>query len=662
MAKNIFKKDSSNVFGPRPLGERLHQPADRKYMIEIGEGAKFLQATNERLGRNFNFKISLYLKIFLTIFLGILIGRAAWLQLAKGVEYRQLADGNRLRVKRVEARRGIIYDRNNIPLVRNVANFMLYLIPADLPVTPEDRQAILSRLADLLDSDLSEVTKGLDVIQPRSYEAFQPLFVADNLPYDKAMLIYLESAKMPGVFLDSKNRREYSLNAISLSHILGYTGKINAEEFKKLDGRYSVLDYIGKNGLESFWESDLRGTVGLRQVEVDALGKEKRVISQSKVVDGFNLQLSVDATAQAKLEEFLKEELFKGGFKKASAIVSNPNNGEIISLISWPAYDNNVFARGISSAEYKALLDDPDQPFFNRSVTGEYPSGSTIKIVGVSAALNEGVIDENQTVLSNGGLRVGEWFFPDWKAGGHGLTNARKAIADSVNTYMYYIGGGFQDFQGLGVERLTKYYKLFGLGQETGIDLPNEANGLVPSNEWKLATKNERWYVGDTYHIAIGQGDLIVTPLQVNYYTMFFANGGSFYHPHLVHALSDENNNVIKVVESPVVAPSPVSENAIKVVREGMRQAVTSGSAKRLSTLPVTAGGKTGTAQFSTVKKPHAWFTGFAPYDNPEVAITILIEEGIEGSSSATAVADKFLRWYFGDRLSVTSTATSTPQ
>ncbi|MEK7097236.1 MAG: penicillin-binding transpeptidase domain-containing protein, partial [Patescibacteria group bacterium] len=293
---------------------------------------------------------------------------------------------------------------------------------------------------------------------------------------------------------------------------------------------------------------------------------------------------------------------------------------------------------------------NPDNPLFNRAVSGEYPSGSTIKPVMAAAAFEEGVITEKTSFLSSGGLRIGEWFFPDWKAGGHGVTNVRKAIAESVNTFFYYIGGGFQDFIGLGIERIVKYEKMFGLGSQTGVDLPGEASGFLPSKEWKEKTKNEKWYIGDTYHVAIGQGDLTATPLQIAMFTGFFANNGKIYRPHFVREILDSKDNPAKEIEEDPIRENFISDYNIKVVREGMRQTVTAGSARSLSLLPVEAAGKTGTAQWSSKKDPHAWFTGFAPYDYPQIVFTILIEEGREGSTVAVPIAKEFLEWYFGER------------
>lgn len=634
---NPFVIQSGRYMSARPEG---------RYAKEWEESPSL--AGKSKLGRGFELAKAWKLKIFFAALILVLLGRVFWLQVVKGAYYQNLSDGNRVRIERLEAKRGIIYDRNMRPLVRNTANWLLYFTPADLPSNAADRQALLDKISGILTTPSSqEMADSLSSIKPFSFEAYQPLFVTDQIDYQQAMLLYLVSAELPGVTLVSQNRRAYDLPSLSTSHWLGYTGKVSSQDLEKLGDDYSSIDYVGKTGLEYFWESDLRGQNGRKQIEVDALGKEKRIISQSEPEDGHNLVLSIDGQAQAKLEEIMQSHLAKLGLHRAVGIVLNPNNGEIIALVNLPAFNNNLFANGISQTDYQALAEHPDQPLFFRAISGEYPSGSTIKPIVLSAALQEGIVNEYTSFLSVGGIRIGAWFFPDWKAGGHGVTDAKKAIAESVNTYFYYLGGGFEDFVGLGIDKMVQYFKMFGLGAQTGIDLAGEATGFLPSKDWKLETKHERWYVGDTYHIAIGQGDLLVTPLQVAYYTTFFANGGTLYRPHLVKQILTANDKLITETETAPVKENTIDPAYVQVVRAGMRQAVLDGSARRLQSLPVSSAGKTGTAQWSTQYSPHAWFTGFAPYEEPQIAITILIEEGQGGDVTAVPVAEQFLYWYF---------------
>jgi penicillin-binding protein 2 len=609
------------------------------------------------VGRTFEFSRLNFFIFFLIIFGSLLVGRIAWLQLVRGDYYSARAEGNSVRTQRIEAKRGIIYDRAGLPLVRNAANFILYLVPSDLPRSAEKIDEVLQRAGAIIypvePEKVGVFTAGLKEklsrIKGSLANSIQPIFILDNLSYDQAMLFGLAETEMPGIVLSAKDRREYLAGgALSFSHVLGYTGKVNDNDLERYGQSYLPIDYIGKSGVENSWEKELKGESGARKVEVDVLGHEKKVISEAPAANGKNLLLSLDYDLQKKSEEILIAKLKAARMdNRAVVVIMDPNNGEVLSLISLPAYDNTVFARGIKTEEYAKLANAPDKPLFNRAVSGEYPSGSTVKMVVAAAALQEKIISENTTVLSVGGLRVGQWFFPDWKAGGHGRTGVRRAIAESINTFFYYIGGGFDNFVGLGVERIAKYMRLFGLGMETGIDLPNESAGFVPSKEWKEKVREERWYVGDTYHLAIGQGDLLVTPLQAANWTAVFANRGTLYQPHVVKAILSEDNKKVEPIQPKIIRQEMVDDYNLEVVRQGMRQTVVSGSAQKLKSLPVEAAAKTGTAQWGTNKNPHAWFTVFAPYKNPEIVVTVLVEEGIEGSQISLSVAQDILQYYF---------------
>ncbi len=654
---------------------------DSFYHLDWAEES-FLSGNYEKemLRRTFDFGQVKYFVLFLGVLFLLLLSRSFWLQIVKGNYYYSMAEGNRIRTQTIEPKRGIIYDQNMKPLVRNEANFVLYLVPSELPANAKTRDEYLRQISMILDqknnsgsnratmmkvgdlelipenSSFFDIKKKLEKIKAHSLESYQPLFVADNIDYQSALLLSLKTQDLPGVFITNKIRRNYSissatsseaLSVLSLSHVLGYIGKINDKELAENKNEYSQIDYIGKTGLEYYYEKELKGTAGEKNVEVDALGKEKKIVSQSAPDDGHNLVLSLDLDLQKNVEAAVKDSLQKLGLTRASVVVEDPRNGEILALVSWPSYDNNSFSRGISQEDYAKLINDKNRPLFNRAVSGEFPSGSTIKPVMSAAALEEKIITENTSFLSTGGLHIGQWTFPDWKAGGHGITNVRKAIAESVNTFFYIIGGGYDNFKGLGLELIVKYFRAFGLGEKLGIDLPNEATGFVPTAQWKEDTKNEVWYIGDTYHLSIGQGDLTTTPLQVAAYTAYFANGGKLYQPHLVKEILDKNNKSLEKIAPVVIKENIVSAANTEIVRSGMRQTVVAGSARSLSTLPVEAAGKTGTAQWSSVRKPQAWFTGFAPYQNPEIAITVLVEEGAEGSTAATPIAKEILNYYF---------------
>lgn len=634
----------------------------------------FLMGKDDKETLRSTFDLQKLSSVFLILILAFsLLGlRLFWLQIIKGNNYRALAEGNRIRVESIDPKRGIIYSSNMTPLVQNEANFVLYLTPIDLPRDTLVRDELLRNLATILSglpqkasqnkvnsgaeliSDspyFFEIKQKLDKIKYGSLESYRPLFIMDNIDYDSAMMLYLESQKMPGVSLSIKMRRKYlssEENLSSLSHLIGYTGKISEKELEIFGDEYSQIDYLGKTGLESFYENELKGLKGKKYIEVDALGREKKVVSQSLAEDGHSLLLSLDLALQKKIEELVKKHLANNpGMKRVSVVALNPQNGEVLSLFSWPSFDNNNFSRGISQSEYSQLINDPHRPLFNRAVSGNFPSGSTLKPVIAAAALQENIIDERTSINSSGGIRVGAWFFPDWKAGGHGPTNVKKAIAESVNTFFYYIGGGYDKFKGLGIDKIIEYLNYFGLGRQSGLDLPQEASGFIPTPEWKKNNRGESWYIGNTYHVSIGQGDILTSPLQVANFTAYFANGGKLYRPHLVQKILDKDNNILREIEKELISKDFMSEKNVNIVREGMRQTVVSGSARRLSALPVEVAGKTGTAQWSSTKDPHAWFTSFAPYNDPKIALTVLVEEGKEGSRIATSIANDILYWYF---------------
>lgn len=684
----VLRDKTSDPFSIKEGSFKFGQLKDSFYFTDWTEQS-FLSDTGrkEMVSRTFNFAKLKYFYLTILIAIFIVVGRSVWLQIIKNDYYSLLSEGNRLRAETIEPKRGIIYAKDLRPLVRNKANFVLYLRPIDLPKNELVRDDLIRKISLVLDGDKTptnqatlispsastssilalvsdtpsfyKIKESLAKIKMGSLEAYQPLFIADNIDYDKAMLIAIDLPSWPGVFLSSKIKREYLLPAMastslatvltenSLSHILGYTGKINNQELHDLGNDYSLIDYVGKAGLEYSWEKNLKGKAGSKNIEVDALGRQKKIINEIPATDGANLLLSLDLDLQEKAEEITKAYLAKAGLHRASVIIINPSNGEILTMVSLPAYDNNLFAKGISQEDYNKFLNDKNQPLFNRSISGEFPSGSTIKPIFAAGALQEKIIIETTSFLSTGGLSIGEWFFPDWKAGGHGVTDVRKAIAMSVNTFFYYIGGGYKDFKGLGLSGLVKYARLFGLGELTGVDLYGERKGFVPTQAWKEETKHEPWYIGDTYHFAIGQGDVIVTPLQVANYTAAIANGGTLYQPHFVSKILDINNNVVKGVAPQIIRSNFIDSKNIQIVREGMRQTIIAGSAQSLQSVPVSVAGKTGTAQWSTKKGPHAWFIGFAPYDKPQVAIMVLVEEGVEGSTIAAPIARDILNWYF---------------
>ena len=409
-----------------------------------------------------------------------------------------------------------------------------------------------------------------------------------------------------------------------------------------------MTDYIGKTGVEYGYEKNLRGVNGKQEVEVDSAGNIQKDFGITEPVPGSDLVLGIDADLQKKLQDSLQAKLDETGTKTAAAVAIDPRNGEILAMVNLPSYDNNLFAKGISADDYQKLMSDPDKPMFNRSISGEYPPGSTFKPLVAAAALQEGTITPSTTLDCPAAINIGSYSFPDWKT--HGLTDVRKAIAESVDIFFYAVGGGWNNITALGIDKIHEYADKFGLGRKLGIDIPGEASGLIPTQQWKQDKIGERWYLGDDYHCAIGQGFVTATPLQLANYIAAIANGGTVFQPHFVDLIKKVDGSVEKV--NPVVLNKNfISSANLQVVREGMRQTVLSGTAQPLKDLPVEVAGKTGTAQFgSGNEREHGWFVSFAPYNNPTIAMAVLVEGGGEGFSTAEPVTHDVYQWYFGGR------------
>ncbi len=573
------------------------------------------------------------------IVVGALLIRLLNLQVTHGYENRYIAEGNRIRFRELEPSRGIINDSQGNPLVRNIPSYYLEIYPADLPKSAKKRQAIYQKIHQVTKVPLAS----LQAIEKKGINILDSITLKENLARDDALVWESQLVGLQGVSVTKRPRRDYSTLAAS-SHLLGYVGKISVQDLPK--SNYSSTSRIGKAGLEAGYESTLRGKPGREQIEVDAQGTIQRVLSRTAPEAGHNIILNLNSELQTATYEVLNEYLIKSKSSKGSVVVMNPQTGGILSMVSLPAYDNNLFARGITSKEYQTILKNPDHLMLNRAISGTYPTGSTLKPVVAAAALEAKVVTENTTLdTSAGEIKIGKWVFPDWTR--HGTTSVRQAIAESNDIFFYSLGGGWKNIKGLGINRLASAFRQFGFGAPTGIELPAEAKGLVPDNTWKKKTLKEGWYVGDTYHIAIGQGYFLATPLQLANATAAIANGGELLKPHLVAKIVDNNGNIVKVIDKEVVRSKFINAHNVQVVKEGMRLAVTGGSARSLNNLPVPAAAKTGTAQFADNQKTHAWFTAFAPYDKPEILVVVVIEGGGEGHQYAAPVAKKILETYF---------------
>lgn len=621
----------------------------------MGDSSAFRPNTITHL---FDYQKFKWIYLFIVIIFSLLFARLFYLQIIQGKEWREFAEENRFRAQVILSPRGIIYDRNNKMLVKNVPAFDIYCVGADLPRDATVRDQVFNKVKDEL-ALTGEKEKLLeDNIKKVEKESFQLMGLASNIEREKALRLFAQINILPGIKVKTTPIREY-LYADAFSHVLGYVGKLTQEELDKVkDKKYIFSDWIGKDGLEITKESLLKGEHGKEQSEVNSSGDVMKLVARQDPVPGKGLVATLDRDLQLKIKEILDGRI-RG--MRGAVVALVPNTGEVLASVSYPGFDSNVLVRGQDEKKISKIFQSENKPLVNRVIAGTYPPGSTVKPMVAAAALQEGVITPNTTIEDKGVLLVPHEYNPDiiykfhgWNRAGLGMMDLYSAIAKSSDIYFYQVGGGYKDFKGLGEERLKKYYKIFGLGAKTNIDLPGEAEGFVPDPEWKKRVKNEDWYTGDTYNISIGQGDILTTPLQVAEFTATIANGGKIIEPRLVNEIIDQNKNTIEKIKPKIIRQDFINAANLELSRIGMRKAVTDGSAKILASLPVEVAGKTGTSEHGEGKTPHAWFTSFAPYNNPEIVITVLVEEAGEGSGVAAPIAQEIYKWYFENRITRT--------
>lgn len=575
------------------------------------------------------------------LILMVLAGRVFVLNTVQGEKYRTMAERNSLRTLSIAAPRGIIYDQSGEALVQNIPTLDLVIIPSDLPREREARLREQELLAGMIDIESAGASAAFEV----TGKSAVPVLLKSGLTQEEMLLFLGRQADFPGVAVARSAKREYK-DGLIFSHIIGYEGRIKQEELA-LYPEYGSSETLGKEGIERSYESSLRGRSGVQRVEVDALGRIQKDLGMSQPIAGHDVILHIDAGLQKKIFDSLSTWLETKKLKRAAAIAMNPQTGGILALVSLPSYDNNLFSGGIREKEYGELLRDDARPLFNRAVNGEYPPGSTLKPVLAAAALAEGVVNERTQIESRGGISIGKFFFGDWKA--HGFTDIRRAIAVSSDVYFYSVGGGYGAVTGMGMKKMKVYEELFGYGKKSGIDIPGEASGFLPDPDWKERRFGERWYIGDDYNSSIGQGFITATPLQILNSVATISNGGILREPRLVSSIRDASG-ALSSVPAPLVRENFMDANILKIVREGMRETVTEGTAQSLRDLPVAVAGKTGTAQFGGGKDTHGWFVSFAPFERPEIALIVLVEGQDEEGYNAVPVTKDIYQWYFENR------------
>lgn len=583
---------------------------------------------------------------FLVIVL-IFFGKTLYLQAFAGAEMEKRAEENAIRSLPLDSERGVIYDKFMKQLVFNRPSFDFVCDKRDLPEERAEKERILRESANIVGTSFEELKEEFD-------KTANPKFIiASNLSREQLIMLEIHAEELKGCEIQTNTIREYVAD-LPLAHVLGYTAKISPDELKQFSG-YAVTDQIGKTGIEKSYEAELRGVPGKKLLEKDALGrivKEGREIASEP---GNSVVLWLDFELQQHLEKALKDTLDRIGAKKAVGVALDPKTGGVLAMVSIPGFDNNLFSGGISKAQYEEIVSDPLNPFFNRAVSGTYLTGSTIKPLIASAALEEHIIDPDKGLLTHGYIEVPNEYDPEIvyrfaDNADHGLVDMRAALAVSSNVYFYTIGGGYEDQEGLGPSRIKDYLTRFGWGAKTGIDLPSEAVGLIPDPAWKKQVKKEGWWDGDTYLFSIGQGNVLATPLQVVSSFAAIANRGTLYTPRMVKEIVMKETS--KTIPKQVVQEHVISPDNLEVVRDGMRQAVKWGSSLMLNSLPVSSAAKTGTAQ--TGRKDaegkdflYSWVSVFAPYENPEIVLTVMVEDAKEGSLAVLPVAQEVLQWYF---------------
>lgn len=576
----------------------------------------------------------------ITAIIILLILRMAWLQIFQGTQYKKIAEENRIRQIVAQAPRGTIYDRNGAILVSNRPSFAVSIIPAEYTASDAETP-VLAAIIDMPANQIySMLAEGRDM-------PLTPIRLKRDV--DAAIVTKIEERRdeLPGVIIEAIPVRYYLYKNLA-SHIFGYVGNITAEEYlaRKTQG-YRPNDLIGKEGLELEWEEVLRGIDGGLQVEVNAMGEELQIIGDKPAIPGQNLVLTIDANLQKATEDILKfyiENSRKLGqpAKGASAVVLDIKTGGILAMASKPDFDPNLFAAGISAKDWNKLISDANRPLSNRSIQDVYPPGSVFKIVTAAAALDLGITTATEIFYDKGVYVLNGWSFYGWQTKGLGELDLAGALAWSSDPVFYELG------HRMGIDNLASYALTFGLGQKTGIKLRGEASGVVPTESWKLTTYGEQWYPGETLIAAIGQGYYLVTPLQQALILMAVANGGIVYRPMLVDKVITSEGDLKTDLQPEVLRTIYLKPQDWDTIRRGLIQVTTNGTgAAAFAGFPYQVAGKSGSAETGR-GTTHSWFAAYAPADNPTVVVTVLIDEGGEGSAAAAPAVRRILEAYFG--------------
>jgi penicillin-binding protein 2 len=564
----------------------------------------------------------------------ILIIRLWDIQIMKGSDMRKLSEQNRIRIKKVVAPRGMIYDRAGRVMADTRPSFNMYITPEDI----KDFNQTVDGLAKLINIDREDIIDKMKIASgfPPSF----PIKIKSDISMDEVAKIEANRIYLPGVTIQIEPKRNYPY-AKMMAHMLGYVSEVSDEELKSksLKG-YSPGDNIGRYGLERAYETYLRGKDGEKRVEVNAMGREVRTLETIEPIAGNNLYLNVNLDVQLAVENAFEN-------KKGGCIALETKTGAVLALVSRPSFDPNKFASGITKEDWKAITTDKMHPLQNRAIQGRYPPGSTFKILTAMKVLEEGFINEKTVFSCRGGFPFGGRVFKCWKKGGHGSVSIRRGIVESCDVFFYNVG------LKLGVDRIHDMSEAVGLTKVTGIDLPGEKSGLVPSTAWKQKTYGQPWYDGETVSVSIGQGAVWLTPIQLAQLSAFVSNEGVTFKPQIVNRIVSLEGKTIKTFEPVMNSNVKLKKEVFRIVKEGMQGVVNepSGTAYGSRLQKISMCGKTGTAQSVGEKGKnlgdHAWFIAFAPFEEPAISMSVLVEYGGHGSSAAAPVAKAITETYF---------------
>lgn len=564
--------------------------------------------------------------ILIIICFAVLIVNLWYLQIIKGQEYEQRAINNCIRSLVEEAPRGEIFDKNGNLLITNRPAVNFTVIPAEI----EDYNIVSRQLSSIMLLEESYLINKFEQLKQRP---FQAQTVVRDLEKEQIIAVEEQKYKFKGTLLTVQPERKYLYQDLA-AHLLGYVNEISEEELQSSNYQHlSGGDIVGKSGIEKYYDAYLRGTKGSKEVEVDALGREVLTLKSVEPIAGNDIYLTIDSKLQLYIQELMTG-------LKGTAIITEANSGKILAMVSQPGYDPNLFTQQISIEQWQGIVHSKDNILCNRSIQGVYPPGSVFKLITAIAALEEGTVGLNDRIYCPGSFKLGDSTFKCWRETGHGNQSFLDAISNSCNVFFYNMG------QRLGIDKLNHYATMFGLGEKTDIDLPGELTGLVPSQEWKRRTFNQVWFPGDNINLAIGQGYLLTTPFQIHNMLCIITNDGNVYRQYHVDRIVSQSGDVIKRYEPEIIRKVNVSADTFRVVKEGMKKVVEEGTGFNARIEGLSLAGKTGTAQ-NPQGENHGWFVGFAPFQNPEICITVFVEHGGDGSQSAAPIAGEIIKYYF---------------